>query len=96
MLALGGHILLWSDINWWIQTVSNQLAMLDITNEDMSSSARRYFKVVAELVANRVKYGREAEVGGAEAVAQFFTVVKVGLICLVGHEGSFQGAAPAA
>lgn len=50
----------------------DQMKNPQITNEDMAWSAPRYIRVVAELVANRVKNGRVEELGGKPAVDGFF------------------------
>jgi hypothetical protein len=76
-LALGGHILQWSGIKQWVRVVMDQMKNPHITNEDMVWSAPRYIRVVAELVANRVKNGRVEELGGKTAVDGFFAMVKV-------------------
>ncbi|CCF34595.1 hypothetical protein CH063_01167 [Colletotrichum higginsianum] len=75
-LALGGHILQWSNIERWLQVVIAQVQNPKITNEDMARSVPTYVQVVARLVAARVKSGRVDELGGDKAVTRFFASVK--------------------
>ncbi|KAK4194276.1 hypothetical protein QBC40DRAFT_38091 [Triangularia verruculosa] len=74
-LALGGHVLQWSDITRWMQVVLAQMARPAITNEDMKWSTTRLVRVVARLVAARIGAG---ELGDG-AATEFFASVKVGL-----------------
>lgn len=75
-LALGGHILQWSGIERWITVVRDQMRSPQITNEDVEWSAPKYVRVVADLVANRVKTGRVDEIGGQEVVDRFLALVQ--------------------
>ncbi|KAK0702940.1 hypothetical protein B0T26DRAFT_617216, partial [Lasiosphaeria miniovina] len=52
-LALGGHVLQWSDIRRWMQVVLAQIKNSAITNEDMRRSAPKYVLAVAKLVKAR-------------------------------------------
>ncbi|KAK0634081.1 hypothetical protein B0T14DRAFT_409342, partial [Immersiella caudata] len=52
-LALGGHVLQWSDIRRWMQIVLAETKKPAITNEDMRQSAPRYVRAVAKLVKAR-------------------------------------------
>ncbi|KAH9225121.1 hypothetical protein K456DRAFT_1943790 [Colletotrichum gloeosporioides 23] len=76
-LALGGHILLWSSVERWLQIVIEEVRNPTITNEDINRSAPTYVQAVARLVAARVNRGRVEELGGGEAIARFFDSVKV-------------------
>ncbi|KAK0613158.1 hypothetical protein B0T17DRAFT_593337 [Bombardia bombarda] len=78
-LALGGHILQWSDIRRWMQVVLAQTRNPAITNEDMKQSAPKLVHVVAELVKARAEEGEVEQLGGEAAVMQFFASVKVRL-----------------
>jgi len=78
-LALGGHVLQWSDIRRWMQVVLAQIKNSALTNEDMRRSAPKYVRAVAKLVKARVKAGEVEQLGGEAAVTQFFASVKVGL-----------------
>ncbi|OIW30048.1 hypothetical protein CONLIGDRAFT_576487 [Coniochaeta ligniaria NRRL 30616] len=78
-LALGGHILQWSDIRRWMKVVLAQTRNPAITNEDMKRSAPKYVRAVAKLVKARVEEGEVEQLGGEAAVTQFFASVKVRL-----------------
>ncbi|KAK4182234.1 ATP synthase subunit alpha [Podospora australis] len=78
-LALGGHILQWSDIRRWMQVVLVQTKNSVITNEDMRRSAPKLVHVVAKLVKARVEESEVEQLGGEAAVTQFFASVKVSL-----------------
>lgn len=78
-LALGGHVLQWSDIRRWMKVVLAQIKNSAITNEDMRRSAPKYVRAVAKLVRARVEEGEVEQLGGEAAVTQFFASVKVGL-----------------
>ncbi|KAK0716736.1 hypothetical protein B0T26DRAFT_740451 [Lasiosphaeria miniovina] len=75
-LALGGHVLQWSDIRRWMQVVLAQIKNSAITNEDMRRSAPKYVLAVAKLVKARVEEGEVEQLGGEAAVTQFFASVK--------------------
>ncbi|KAK3364015.1 hypothetical protein B0T25DRAFT_57010 [Lasiosphaeria hispida] len=75
-LALGGHILQWSDVRRWMQVVLAQARHPAITNEDVKHSAPNLVHVVAQLVKARVKEGEVEQLGGEAAVTQFFASVK--------------------
>jgi hypothetical protein len=76
-MALGGHVLQWSDIRRWIRVVLTQKKNSAITNEDMRQSAPKYVRAVAKLVNARVEEGEVEQLGGEAAVSQFFASVKV-------------------
>ena len=76
-LALGGHVLLWSALDVWMEVVLCQLRYPDITNEEMRATISRYVNVVMKLVAQRQKCGRVEEMGGEERVARFFALCEV-------------------
>ncbi|KAK3349741.1 hypothetical protein B0T25DRAFT_610685 [Lasiosphaeria hispida] len=56
-LALGGHILQWSDIRRWMEVVLAQMRNPAITNEDMKQSVLKYVCAVVMLVKARVEEG---------------------------------------
>ncbi|KAK4139194.1 uncharacterized protein C8A04DRAFT_16078 [Dichotomopilus funicola] len=76
-LGLGGHILLWSGIEWWIRIVLAELKNPAITNEEMKKSAPKLVRAVTRLVEAKVNEGRKEELGGEDAVNKFFKSVKV-------------------
>ncbi|KAH0421178.1 hypothetical protein CcaCcLH18_13596 [Colletotrichum camelliae] len=75
-LALGGHILLWSSVERWLQIVIEEVRNPTVTNEDINRSAPTYVQAVARLVTARVNRGRVEELGGGKAIARFFDSVK--------------------
>ncbi|KAK0727157.1 hypothetical protein B0T26DRAFT_809657 [Lasiosphaeria miniovina] len=75
-LALGGHILQWSDIKRWMQVVLAEMRNPATTNEHMKRSAPKLVRVVAKVVAARVADGEAELLGGEAAVRQFFALVK--------------------
>ncbi|KXX77152.1 hypothetical protein MMYC01_207566 [Madurella mycetomatis] len=81
-LALGGHVLQWSNITRWMQVVLAQMANPDITNEEMKQSAPKRVHVVAKLVTARLKEFGVEGLGGEAAVTEFFASVKVRLLSL--------------
>ncbi|KAK0710349.1 hypothetical protein B0T26DRAFT_724671 [Lasiosphaeria miniovina] len=74
--ALGGHILQWSGINQWLRVVIAQIRNPDITNEDIGSSASKYVHIIERLLMNRVRAGREEEVGGQDAIVRYSSLCK--------------------
>jgi len=84
--ALGGHILQWSGIGRWLQVVIAQRKSPDITNEDIEPSASAYVHVIKGLLSNRIRAGRDEEVGGRDAIVRFFALLEVSLLpCLQGR-----------
>lgn len=75
-LALGGHVLQWSNVERWVEIVEAQLKNLDITNEVVEWSSPRYDSVVAKLVSERRRRGLIEELGGEAAVQNFFASVE--------------------
>ncbi|KAK0656528.1 hypothetical protein B0T16DRAFT_425083 [Cercophora newfieldiana] len=75
-LALGGHVLQWTDIRRWMQVMLAQITNSAITNEDMRRSAPKYVLAVAKLVKARAEEGEVEQLGGGAAVTQFFASVK--------------------
>lgn len=86
-LALGGHVLQWTDIRRWMQVILAQITNPAITNEDMRRSAPNYVLAVAKLVKARAEEGEVEQLGGGVAVTQFFAFVKVGLPRTFGDKG---------
>jgi hypothetical protein len=76
-LALGGHILLWSRLDEWMEVVLDQLRHPAITNEEMRATIPKYVDVVVKLVSQRQRCGRVEELGGEERVSRFFELVEV-------------------
>lgn len=76
-LALGGHILLWSWLDVWMEVVLDQLRHPAITNEEMRATIPKYVDIVVKLVSQRKKCGRVKELGGEERVSRFFALVEV-------------------
>ncbi|KAH7021585.1 uncharacterized protein B0I36DRAFT_334812 [Microdochium trichocladiopsis] len=75
-LALGGHVLQWTDIRRWMQVMLAQITNSAITNEDMRRSAPKYVLAVAKLVKARAEEDEVEQLGGGAAVTQFFASVK--------------------
>jgi hypothetical protein len=75
--ALGGHILQWSCLDKWMETVLDQLRFPDITNEDIRPAIEQYVEVVATLVSERQRRGRVKELGGEETISRFRALYKV-------------------
>ncbi|KAL2168168.1 hypothetical protein VTG60DRAFT_336 [Thermothelomyces hinnuleus] len=74
--ALGGHILQWSSIDRWLEVVVAQMKNPEITNEDMESDASKYVQIVKGVVENRIRAGREEEVGGRDLIDKFLFLVE--------------------
>jgi hypothetical protein len=79
-LALGGHVLQWSDIQRWLQVVLWELKKPAITNEEMKMTAPKLIHTIEELVRAKVNEIGVQELGGEEAVKGFFESVKVRMI----------------
>ncbi|KXX75609.1 hypothetical protein MMYC01_207734 [Madurella mycetomatis] len=86
-LALGGHVLPWTDIRRWMQVMLAQITNSAITDEDMRRSAPKYVLAVAKFVKARAEEGEVEQLGGGAAVTQFFASVKVGLPRTFGDKG---------
>ncbi|OCL13859.1 hypothetical protein AOQ84DRAFT_309856 [Glonium stellatum] len=71
-LLLGGHILRWSRVDLWMETVLNQLKFPNTTNEDVLPLTPKYVRTIADLIENKKKLGRAEELGGEDAISRFF------------------------
>ena len=60
-----------------MHAILRQMSKPATTNEDMEWSAPKLVRVVAKLVAARVKDGGVEELGGEATVKRFFASVKV-------------------
>jgi hypothetical protein len=78
-LALGGHVILWSDTDDWIKVVIDQVRNPNMTNEEVQWSAPKYVRVVADLVANRIKNRGLKGLGNEENIRRFFDSANVRL-----------------
>lgn len=87
-LGLGGHILQWTGLETWVTIMREQLKNSQITNEDVEWSAPKYLRVITDLVMNRIKSGRVAELGGQEAVDRYMGLVKVRLPNTTMHDAA--------
>jgi hypothetical protein len=75
--ALGGYILQWSSIDQWLEVVVAQVNNPEITNEEMGPDVSKYVEVVKGLVENRIRAGREEELGGRDVISRFFSLLQV-------------------
>lgn len=71
-LALGGHLLQWTQLERWVEVIQWQLRNPNITNEELGKSPLKYLHMAEKLAANRVEtFTRVQDMGGLEAVNQF-------------------------
>ncbi len=80
--ALGGHILQWSSIDQWLEVVVGQVNNPEITNEDMKPDVSKYVEVVKGLVENRIRAGREEELGGQDVIGRYFSLLEVSRLAI--------------
>ncbi len=80
--ALGGHILQWSSIDQWLEVVVAQVNNPEITNEDIEPVVSKYVEIVKRLVENRIRAGREEEVGGRDVIDRFSFLVEVSRLAM--------------
>ena len=75
--AIGGHVLLWSSLDLWMEVILGQLRHPDVTNEEVKATIPNYVEIVRRLVSQRQKRGRVEDMGGKERVARFFALCEV-------------------
>ena len=70
-LAFGGHVLRCSQIATWIETLLQDQANPNITNEDLSASVVGYLERVERFVYHATVKGTQALWGGQESIDRF-------------------------
>jgi hypothetical protein len=54
----------------------------EITNEDMKPDVSKYVEVVKGLLENRIRAGREEELGGQDVIGRFFSLLEVSRLAI--------------
>lgn len=75
-LAVGGHLLLWSDSDRWSRVVVEEKKHDNTTNEDID---HQYVSVISKLITDKSERGKVNELGGKAALVEFHANVKVRL-----------------
>lgn len=73
-LAFGGHVLRCSQIVHWVETMLEEKAGSDITNEELTVSAPAYLERVERFVRQALKTGQVEKWGGAASIRTFLAL----------------------
>jgi len=76
-LSIGGHVLRWSGLQRWIETVLDQIKYPDSTNEEDDGSVLSLVHTVDKLVSLRVEDEEYGWLGGEDVLEGFRKKIKV-------------------